>query len=113
MSEFKDPIDLLKEQNTDAYQWAGSFMQTTKGEVDFDDMLGWFANAIMVERDKCANKYESLKQQADMLYEALKSIDNEFKRVLPKEYKSETLPLKICIVQALKTYEQFLKESQK
>ena len=34
-------------QTTNATVWAKEFMRITNGSVDEEDMIGWFANAIM------------------------------------------------------------------
>jgi hypothetical protein len=52
MEEKIDVIDLLKNQDMDAFKWAKSFMQTYNSDpgldLDCELMLSWFANAIMV-----------------------------------------------------------------
>lgn len=53
-----DPLDLLKNQDTDAMKWAQAFMDTAEKqgwtlppEVDVMLMLAWFANAMMTQHD--------------------------------------------------------------
>lgn len=59
-------------QTTDARVWAEEFMRITKGSVDEEDMIGWFANAIMCGWD---NHYwttpEYKKSIADALNETV------------------------------------------
>ena len=46
MGSMKHP-DTELHQTTNATIWAKEFMRITKGSVDEEDMIGWFANAIM------------------------------------------------------------------
>lgn len=60
-----NPMDLVKNQDTDASKWAKAFLETFNPNnfrtfPDEADMIGWFANAIMTAHDKQANKYEAL-----------------------------------------------------
>lgn len=44
--------DMSIHWNPDASAWAKFFMETTKGkDVSEDDMIGWFANAMMAMHD--------------------------------------------------------------
>ena len=61
MNDFIDPDKLLADQETDAAKWATSFIQTVRKynpTVDEGLMLGWFANAIMCQRDKLTNEHD-------------------------------------------------------
>ena len=49
-----DPSDLLKNQITDAQQWAKAFCQSNPS-MDEGMMLAWFANAIMTAIDATNN----------------------------------------------------------
>lgn len=58
-----DPLDLVKEQNTDAQKWAKAFMDTKEKNnfvIDEALMIGWFANAIMTMNDKLKNEEKDL-----------------------------------------------------
>ncbi len=51
MGSMKEPkVDLRS--TGDAVVWAKEFMRVTKGSVDEEDMIGWFANAIMCGWDQ-------------------------------------------------------------
>ena len=52
-----DPLNLLKEQSTDARLWAMSFCHKT-GYEDFQNAVGWFANAIVTAQDKFIKETE-------------------------------------------------------
>lgn len=51
-----DPITLVKNQDTDALKWAKSFKHYIPGIPGEDDMLGWFASAIMTKHDQLHNE---------------------------------------------------------
>lgn len=59
--EFEDPSELIKDQSTDAYRWARSFISMieqghfTREEIDEDLMITWFANAIETTKDSARN----------------------------------------------------------
>jgi hypothetical protein len=53
-----DPMELVKNQDTNAYKWALAFVQTIEEHkivIDQSTMISWFANAIMCMHDKLYN----------------------------------------------------------
>jgi hypothetical protein len=71
-----DPLDLIKNQDTDAYKWATAFVQTIEEHkivIDQGLMIGWFANAIMCMHDKLYNtKIKHLEATCERYKNALK-----------------------------------------
>lgn len=54
----------------DAYMWAEEFMRLTKGQVNKEDMIGWFANAIMAGNDEANRRHPKLSlEEYSELYE--------------------------------------------
>lgn len=78
-----DPMELVKNQNTDALLWAKSFMATLevkKIEVDEALMLSWFSNVIMTKHDSIYwRRVKPLEDKVEALEKELKQYMNAWR----------------------------------
>ena len=64
VKKFIDPIDLIKELDTDAMKWAEAFMgriaqgHFTRNDIEADMLVGWFASAIETAKDRVRKELE-------------------------------------------------------
>lgn len=77
----KDPMILVKTQDTDAYKWAESFCDQYPS-VPVDEALGWFTSAIMTEHDHIVNnRVRPLEEKREKLLSLLLLTDESVSNV--------------------------------
>lgn len=82
-----DAGDFLQAVGTDAHKWASAFMQIwgcKLDQVDHGLMIGWFANAIMVQYDESEKVITTLRAELDRL------------KAAPSEGEMRAISVAIC-----------------
>lgn len=86
--ELKPSYDMSIHTNPDAMAWA-KFYKETHPDCDLDEMLGWFANAMMAMHDHLKKKFSPTRDEVIQgeLADKVESFVNSFSSVSPEGFQ--------------------------